>query len=163
MHSSPAGILRFAMRCPSIAISLLSLASVLSCATAQCISGGDDGTINNILSSSGEGAVVSLCPGATIVIYNTIQFTADNQEISTQGYPTDSSRATIIIGGGSLSQLIGGFGFSGTTLRSIQIDGNEPNLGHVDSEFHLHRMGRTGFMTVVVVSLSKFLGFEDSD
>ena len=121
-------------------LSLLCLIIFLSRASAQCISGGDDGTINNVLSNGGEGAVVSLCPGATIVIYNEIRFTAGNQEISTQGYPTDSSRATIIIGGGNLSRLIAGFGFSGATVRSIQVDGNEPNLGHVDSKcFLLYR------------------------
>lgn len=116
---------------------LLSLISILTGACAQCISGGDDSTINSALSNGGEGTVVSLCPGATITIFNQISFTANNQEISTEGYPTDSTRATIIIGGGNLSRLIEGFGFSGATLRSIQVDGNEPNLGHIDSKLCL--------------------------
>ena len=125
------------MRLLPFNLTLLYLTIFLSGSSAQCISGGDDGTINSILVNGGEGAVVSLCPGATIVIYNSIQFTANNQEISTQGYPTDSTRATVIIGGGNLSRLIAGFGFSGATVRSIQVDGNEPNLGHVDSKYFL--------------------------
>lgn len=64
-------------------------------AIAACISSGTETTINNALKAGGEGAVVQLCPGAVITVQNTIAFTSANQELSTQGYPTGSTRGII--------------------------------------------------------------------
>ncbi|RFU35451.1 hypothetical protein B7463_g849, partial [Scytalidium lignicola] len=107
----------------------LALSGLLTAASAACISSGDQNTINTALSSGGAGAVVQLCPGATILITDTINFSADNQEISTQGYPTDSSRATIQIApGNTASTLITGKN-NGIKIRNIQLDGDRPNNG----------------------------------
>jgi hypothetical protein len=102
-------------------------------ASAACISSGDQSTINNALSSGGAGTIVQLCAGVTIEITGTISFTAENQEISTAGYPTGSTRALIQIAtGNSVSTLISGAGLSGIRILNIQVDGNRPNAGYIN-------------------------------
>src|SRR5690348_498281 len=66
-------------------------------AEGACLSSGNQDTINNLLTQGGPNTVVSLCPGTTIPITAPIVFTAAGQEISTEGYPTDDTRATVII------------------------------------------------------------------
>jgi hypothetical protein len=55
--------------------------------------------LNLALQSSGAGFVLSLCPSAQYAILAPIAFTAPNQEISTLGYPTGDSRATLVVSG----------------------------------------------------------------
>jgi hypothetical protein len=55
--------------------------------------------LNLALQSSGPNFTLSLCPNAQYLIQAPIVFTAPNQEISTWGYPTDDSRATLIVSG----------------------------------------------------------------
>ena len=55
--------------------------------------------LNQLLSSGGEGYVLSLCPGQQYIITQPILFAAPNQEISTQGYPTGGERATLVVAG----------------------------------------------------------------
>jgi hypothetical protein len=55
--------------------------------------------MNSLLATSGEGYILSLCPSTQYVITAPIQFAAPNQEISTQGYPTDDTRATLVVFG----------------------------------------------------------------
>jgi hypothetical protein len=114
---------------------LLSLLAVFLSShgvNAACISSGDQNTINSALSAGGQGAIVQLCAGVTIKITGTIQFTANNQEISTQGYPTGSTRALIQIAtGNSVATLISGAGHNGIRILNIQVDGNRPNAGYV--------------------------------
>lgn len=57
--------------------------------------------------SLGAGAIVQLCPGVTISVSAPITPTAINQELSTQGYPTDSTRATILSTGTVVSAILG--------------------------------------------------------
>lgn len=112
---------------------LLTVSVARKFASAACISSGNQNTINSALSSGGAGAIVQLCAGVTIQITGTIQFTADNQEISTQGYPTGTTRATIQIAtGNSVSTLISGTGHNGIRILNIQLDGNRPNAGNVN-------------------------------
>jgi hypothetical protein len=66
-------------------------------ASAACLSSGNQDTINNALSSGGAGTIVQLCAGVTIQITGTISFTAENQEVSTESYPTGSTRATLSV------------------------------------------------------------------
>ncbi|KAI6018315.1 hypothetical protein EDC04DRAFT_2743358 [Pisolithus marmoratus] len=87
--------------------------------------------LNQMLSSSGPGYILSLCPGQQYPITAPLLFTSPNQEISTQGYPTGSDRATLVVSGPVFSN---GTGHStavdgtcascdGVTLRNIQING----------------------------------------
>ena len=111
------------------------LASILNVhyASAACVSSGDQSTINDALSSGGAGKIVQLCAGVTIQITGTISFTAENQEISTEGYPTGSTRAQIQIAtGNGISTLISGAGLSGIRILNIQLDGNRPNAGYIN-------------------------------
>src|SRR3977135_1296536 len=108
----------------------LPLAALLTLASGACISSGDESTINSAMSAGGPGAIVQLCASALIQVAGQITFTAENQEISTEGYPTDSTRGTIQIApGNSAATIIGGGGFSGIRIQNIQIDGNRPNAG----------------------------------
>ena len=55
--------------------------------------------MNNALSSGGDGYILSLCPNTEYKTTAPINFAFSNREISTQGYPTDDSRAMIIVNG----------------------------------------------------------------
>jgi hypothetical protein len=103
----------------------------LNYANAACISSGNHDTINNALLNGGPGARIQLCPGAVIQISDTIAFTADNQEISTEGYPTGDTRATIqLIPGTAANILIEGGSRNGIRILNLQVDGNRPNTGY---------------------------------
>lgn len=80
------------MRC---LLSLLAVFLASHGVNAASTSFGDQNTINNALSAGGQGHLVQLCADVTIKITGTIQFTANNQDISTQGYPTGITRATV--------------------------------------------------------------------
>ncbi|KAL1983266.1 hypothetical protein VTN96DRAFT_288 [Rasamsonia emersonii] len=111
---------------------LLSFSSLLALAAAACISSGDQTAINNAFQQGGAGTVVQLCPGAVISISESISFTANDQEISTEGYPTDEMRATIQVASGSnVSTLISGNSFDGIRIKNIQLDGTRPVNGMV--------------------------------
>lgn len=105
-------------------------------AATACISSGDETTINNALKSGGVGAVVQLCPNAVITVHNTVAFTAANQELSTQGYPTDATRAIIRLQATdqSISAVIHGGSLSGIRLRNIQIDGDRSANGQITAQ-----------------------------
>jgi parallel beta-helix repeat protein len=87
--------------------------------------------LNNLLANSGEGYVLQLCPQQSYLIQAPIAFASPNQEISTQGYPTDNTRATLLVSGPIFSNGSGHTTAvdgtcatcSGVTLRNIQIDG----------------------------------------
>ncbi|UKZ64069.1 uncharacterized protein TrAtP1_005289 [Trichoderma atroviride] len=99
-------------------------------ASAACISSGDQNTINSAFQSGGQNAVVQLCPNALIQITDIVKFTADGQELSTQGYPTDSSRATIQVAVGSgASTLISARDLNNIRIKNIQLEGNRQNAG----------------------------------
>lgn len=55
--------------------------------------------LNNLLKTSGTGYVLQLCPKETYLIKAPITFASANQEISTAGYPTDDTRATLLVSG----------------------------------------------------------------
>lgn len=55
--------------------------------------------INTLLNSSGPGYVLNLCPNTEYMLQSPLLFAAPNQEISTEGYPTDDSRATLVVDG----------------------------------------------------------------
>jgi len=86
--------------------------------------------LNIALNSSGPGFILQLCANAQYMIQAPILFAAPNQEISTEGYPTDDSRATLVVSGpvqngqGHTNAVDGTCSnCSGVKLRNIQIDG----------------------------------------
>ena len=70
-----------------------------------------------------------LCPGAVFELTDAIYYTADRQQIYTQGSPTDDSRALLRITGESLATAIDGANFDHIVLRNLMIDGARPQLG----------------------------------
>jgi hypothetical protein len=89
----------------SVMVTNSSLSPVLShrADNTLCISPTPVNTVtdrlNRALQSSGTGFILSLCPSAQYMIQAPIVFTAPNQEISTLGYPTGDSRATLVVSG----------------------------------------------------------------
>ncbi|KAG9317823.1 hypothetical protein JVU11DRAFT_2049 [Chiua virens] len=86
--------------------------------------------LNTLLNSSGPGYVLSLCPSEQYVITAPLLFTAPNQEISTAGYPTDSTRATLVVAGTVFNGTGHSTAVDGTCgncdsvkLRNVQING----------------------------------------
>ncbi|KAI9513289.1 hypothetical protein F5148DRAFT_289137 [Russula earlei] len=86
--------------------------------------------LNLALNSSGPGFVLQLCPNAQYLIQAPILFAAPNQEISTVDYPTDDSRATLVVNGpvangqGHTTAVDGTCtNCGGVILRNIQING----------------------------------------
>lgn len=112
----------------------LAVLGLVTLGASDCISTGDDTTINNALKAGGDGAVVQICPNTTITIKNSIVFTADNQELSTWNYPTDDSRAIILLEQTSpnVTALIEGGARNGARLLNIQIDGDREHNGIVN-------------------------------
>ncbi len=102
---------------------------------ANCISDGDETTLNAALQAGGQGAVVQICPNSVITVHNQVKYTADDQEISTHGYPTDNSRAIIILEATdpTISTVISGSARNGVKLLNIQIDGNRRRNGVVSN------------------------------
>ena len=116
---------------------LFSFLVPLCYVAADCISSGDETTINDALSSGGAGTIIQLCPNTVISINNQISFTANDQEISTQGYPTDATRATIKVAQGSqVGTLVSGAFHSGIRLLNVQIDGDRPNNGLLQGDYY---------------------------
>ena len=56
-----------------------------------CVASGDQGTINQAL--TGPGSVAVLCQDAEFDLTASVVFTADGQQVSTEGFPTDDRRA----------------------------------------------------------------------
>ncbi|MDP3051991.1 MAG: DUF4214 domain-containing protein [bacterium] len=101
--------------------------------TTTCIPSGDQNSINNVLTSVGSVAV--LCRNAVFNLTAPVVFTAPNQQIYTQGLPTDSSRAVLIISSGTFAKAINGENLSGVAIKNIIINGNRPNLGYLSPQY----------------------------
>src|SRR6266849_7761938 len=97
-------------------------------ALAGCIPSGTEADINAALASVGAEAI--LCPQAIFTLSNPVIFTAPDQRLYTQGFPTDETRALLRIGGGTLTNAIDGNHQSGIAIQNIQVDGNRTNLGY---------------------------------
>lgn len=100
-------------------------------ASSSCIASGNVAGITAALSGSGAAAV--LCPSAVFNLTSPVTFTAANQQIYTQGLPTGSTRATLVVTGSTQSAAITGTNVSGITIENIQVNGNKPALGRIAS------------------------------
>lgn len=115
-------------------MSLRSTAAPLPRNAGQCEPADPANTVTtrlqNLLQNGGNGYVLNLCPNQQYFILQPILFTQPNQEISTLGYPTDNSRATLVVNGpvsngqGHTTAVDGTCSScSGVKLRNVQIDG----------------------------------------
>ncbi len=131
-----------------MAVALASLA-LLSLVQGACISTGNQGTINQLFQNGGANTVVQLCPGATIPITDSIVFTASGQEISTQGYPTDSTRRDDHHPARHQSAAaIRGNWQDDVRVLNVQVDGNRGNAGLFTGDALLEMGGGTTGQTV---------------
>lgn len=118
--------------------------TVLRKRTSTCLgSSATDTDINSAFFYGGAGTTVSLCAGATINLSNPIVYTAASQELSTEGYPTDNTRATLVVTGSSQSNAItttcGACDFS--SIRNVQVNGARPALGYLATGAALLEVG----------------------
>lgn len=106
--------------------------------SSSCLAKGSTQTdINKLFSDGGAGTKVVLCAGTTYELTDTIIFTAANQQLYTQGYPTDDTRAALKVTGDEQSVAIwaGCDQCSGVVIRNVEVDGNRPALGRLDVSF----------------------------
>src|SRR5262245_56483067 len=69
-----------------------------------CIGPGTQAAINAAL--VGNGAAAVLCPNAQFLLTAPVRFTAPNQQLYTQGFPTDSTRAVLRVNDAALTNAI---------------------------------------------------------
>ncbi|ORY25919.1 hypothetical protein BCR39DRAFT_542550 [Naematelia encephala] len=108
------------------AIFVAVLAAALS-AGAQCTDNTTDTDgLQSLLTAGGANYTLQLCAGKVYNLSLPLNFTATEQEISTEGYPTDDTRATLLVGGFNVTSAIQATdqGRDGCKLRNIQINGN---------------------------------------
>ena len=94
---------------------------------APCIPWGDQETINARLVA--PDAAVALCQNAFFELTGPIVFTADGQQLYTEGFPTDDRRATLRIAADDLTTAVVMTDRSYALLANLIIDGNRPGLG----------------------------------
>ena len=70
-----------------------------------------------------------MCPNAIFELGETIVFTHDDQEVYTQGFPTDDSRALLKVAHKDVVTAVSSGNRTGVKLSHISINGNRPELG----------------------------------
>ncbi|WWD18586.1 hypothetical protein CI109_103039 [Kwoniella shandongensis] len=106
---------------------VLALLSAPLFASAACTPNtSDTSALQSLIQQGGAGYTLQLCAGQTYNLTDTLNYTAANQEISTEGYPQDDTRATLIITGFNKTSAVQAQsdGLSGAKLRNVQINGN---------------------------------------
>ncbi|KAI9631985.1 pectin lyase fold/virulence factor [Dioszegia hungarica] len=98
--------------------------------TTPCLPSGDETAINSALTKGGKGATVTLCPGSVHRLNSTIYFTAPRQTLTTEGNPTGRDRALLVVEGPDQATAVQADckKCSGAVIRSLEVDGNRPNL-----------------------------------
>lgn len=87
---------------------------------------GDEVAINAAL--AGPGAVALLCPGATYHLHDRVVFSAVDQDLHTQGFPTGPTRATLDVDGGATGGAINATNVTGVKIRNLRVDGHAGTL-----------------------------------
>lgn len=130
-------------------LSLSAPASSTSSAAFPCISSGDQTAINARFSDNGAGHVVQLCRGAVITATDTVRLTADEQELSTEGYPTGDDRGVIRLAAGtSANTTVFAKFLDGVRLRNIIVDGNRESTGYTGGDANIDIGGPTNGQVV---------------
>ncbi|KAL7423016.1 hypothetical protein Q5752_002315 [Cryptotrichosporon argae] len=106
---------------------VLALAARALTAAAACTANTTStAALQALLKAGGAGHKLSLCPNQQYELTAPLNFTAASQEISTEGYPTGNTRATLVVTGvGQCSAVMGtDADLDGVKLRNVQINGN---------------------------------------
>ena len=94
---------------------------------SACIPSGDQEDINAALLETGD--VAMLCASAVFELTSPVVFTADGQQIYTQGHPTDDRRAVLRVVSVANPSAVIMRDWSDAVLSNVIVDGNRPNLG----------------------------------
>nr|ODN85402.1 hypothetical protein L203_05018 [Cryptococcus depauperatus CBS 7841] len=98
-----------------------------SLVNAACTDNNTDTTgLQKLIQGGGAGYKLVLCPGKTYSLNEALNYTAANQEISTEGYPTDDTRATLLVMGFNKTTAVNAAnqGQDGAALRHVIVNGN---------------------------------------
>ncbi|QRW01617.1 hypothetical protein RhiLY_00614 [Ceratobasidium sp. AG-Ba] len=87
--------------------------------------------LNTLLNSSGPGYILPLCQNATYRLTAPLVYAAENQEISTVGYPVGDERATLLTNGHTVAVQGTCIGCNGAKLRHVQINGARNGRGPI--------------------------------
>ncbi|WWC70872.1 uncharacterized protein I206_104824 [Kwoniella pini CBS 10737] len=107
--------------------SILTSAILAITASAACTPNTvDTAGLQKLITDGGAGYTLQLCSSQIYELSEQLNYTAANQEISTEGYPTDDTRATLKMVGfnKTTSVMAQDAGLNGAKLKNIQIDGN---------------------------------------
>jgi hypothetical protein len=112
--------------------SIMAVLFLYSCGSGgsegECIPSGDQKDINAALLETGDKAV--LCAEAVFELTAPVVFTADGQQVYTQGHPTDDRRAVLRVVSNSDTSAVTMRDWSDAVLSNVIVDGNRPNLGY---------------------------------
>lgn len=120
-------------------------------ASETCIPSGDQTAINAHLNGPNKAAV--LCPGAVFELSEPVVINADGQQIYTEGFPTDDSRAILRIASPALATAVIMRDFNNAVLSHVVVDGNRPNLGHKDGDALIYAGGSSTGQTIRYVKI----------
>ncbi|KAF8897891.1 hypothetical protein BD779DRAFT_1667805 [Infundibulicybe gibba] len=117
--------------------------------------------LNTLLNSSGPGYILNLCPGRQYILQAPLLFAAPQQEISTSGYPTGDTRATLVVNGpvangkGHTTAVDGTCATcSGVKLRNVQIDGTRGNASPTEGGANIEMGGQNSDQLIEYVHSS---------
>jgi len=102
--------------------------------------------INSVLVGPGSAAV--LCRNSEFGLTEPIRFTNRDQQVYTQGRPTDGSRAILRVVGTELYTAVVGVDLSGIVLESVQVDGGRASLGPLPGDALIFMGGNASRQTV---------------
>ncbi len=93
----------------------------------RCVPSGTQEDINARLRQPGD--VALLCAGAVFDLTSPVVFSADGQQIHTEGFPTDDRRARLRLASPLTVMAVYMLNRSNIVLSNVIVDGNQPNLG----------------------------------
>ncbi len=114
-----------------------------------CITSGDHNSINQAL--TGPGSVAVLCQNAQFELTAPVVFTAEDQQISTEGFPTDDRRALLRIAAPSVVTAVDMADRSNVVLSHVVVDGGRPQFGHRQGEALIRAGGEVSGQVVRAV------------
>lgn len=120
--------------------------------------------MNELLSYKGVNFTLTLCSSTTYSLETTIIMTAPGQEISTEGYPTDETRAMLVVNGstdpktGLTTAIYAACPTCNyTKIRNIQIDGNRGSSNAFEGGANLETGGPNVGQVCIFTSLRTFI------
>lgn len=98
----------------------------------HCAPSGTQEDINVRLRQAGDVAV--LCAGAVFDLTSPVVFSADGQQVYTEGFLTDDRRAQLRLASTYAVTAVYMLGHSNTALSNVIVDGNQPSLGPANGQ-----------------------------